>query len=331
MQENREYRQRAVQNLKQAPQAKKIALYYAALICAVNLLVLAADLLINNMTPQTGGLATMGTRSFFSALSGILPVVSSVLSMCLGFGYLGGMVRISRGQYASVNCLRTGFERFWPLLRLTVLKALILMGLSVGACYLATTLFTLSPFSDSMLELLTPLVSGGSLLNEGTVPTLDAATASAVYASAIPLFVILAIVFAAFVVPLLYRLRMADYVLYDHPETGALYAIRESKKIMRNNRFKLFRLDVSFWWYYLATGASAFLVYGDLLLPLIGIRLPLSGMVSSIVFYLLSVAADLAVVYFLRSKTEVAYAMMYNDCKPKEENTGVVLGNIFQM
>lgn len=328
--QNRELKQQARERLEACPQEKKIGLLYGGSLFVISVVYLLADLLISRLTPQTGGLSTIGTRSFMSALSGILPVVTSLLSMCLGFGYMGGMVRISRGQYASPNALRTGFERFWPLLRLTFFKGLIVLGFSMGAFYLATILFTLSPFSDRLIQALEPVVSGGSLLSEGTME-LTEGVIEAVNASLLPLMAIFLVIAAVFVVPLLYRLRMTDYVLYDHPEAGALYAIRESKKMMRFHRLSIFKLDLSFWWFYLALALSYALNYAPMFLSVSGISLPVEGEALSVLCFLLSCAAEFVVIYFLRSRMEVTCALAYNRLKPKEQSTGAVLGNIFQM
>ena len=328
--QNRELKQQARERLEACPQEKKIGLFYGGSLLAISVIYLLADLLISRLTPQAGGLSTIGVRSFMSALSSILPVVTFLLSMCLSFGYMGGMVRISRGQYASPNALRTGFERFWPLLRLTFFKGLITLGFSMGAFYLATVIFTLSPFSNRLVQALEPMVSGGSLLSEGTLELTDGVI-DAVNASMLPLMAIFLIVAAVFVVPLLYRLRMTDYVLYDHPEAGALYAIRESKKMMRFHRLSIFKLDLSFWWFYLAMAVSYGLNYVPLFLSISGISLPMGTDALSILFFLLSCATEFVVIYFLRSRMEVTCALAYNELKPKEHSTGAVLGNIFQM
>ena len=43
-----------------------------------------------------------------------------------------------------------------------------------------------------------------------------------------------------------YSYAMADYVLADNPEMNARQALKESRRIMRGNRFKLFCLSLSF-------------------------------------------------------------------------------------
>lgn len=328
---SRDLKKTAREKLQNAKNQKDIILLYAAITLGLGLLILLLQLTLNQKISHTGGLSGMNSRNMLSALSNFLPLVSSLLTMCLGFGYMGGMLRVSRGQYASRNALKTGFERFWPLLRLKLLLGAVLLGLGIGASYLASLIFMLSPFSDSFLNAIAPAVSGGSLLTGGTI-TLDEAALDAVTAASGPLIVIFLALILAFVVPMLYRFRMADYVLYDHPEAGAMYALRESRKMMQGSRWQLFRLDLSFWRYYLITVLTAVLAYGDVLLSLAGVSLPLDETVSYLLFYLLSVAAAFAQLYFLRNPMEVTYALAYDRLKPKEEKqNGAVLGNIFQM
>lgn len=328
--QNQALKRQAREKVASCKLEKKIILFYAGSLCAISVIFMLADLLLSYMTPQAGGLSTMGMRSFLSSLSSILPILNFLLSMCLGFGYLGGMVRVSRGQYASPNALRTGFERFWPLLRLTLLKSLMLFGCTICASYLSAILFTMSPFSDRFLELVTPMVSGGSLLNEGTL-VLEEGAAEAILSASIPMMVMFLIVMALLVVPLFYRLRLTDYVLFDHPEAGAMYAIRESKRMMRNNRLAFFKLDLSLWWFYLALAACTAISYGVSLLALVGIQFSGSSDSPYVFFFLLSCAADFAVSYGLRNQVAVTYALAYNSLKPQEPATGAVLGNIFQM
>lgn len=327
----RELKTKAADRLQNAKNQKDIVLLYAAITLGVSCLCTLIQFLLSSRISQTGGLAGMSSRSFLSTISSFLPVLSAIVSVCMSFGYMGGMVRIARGQYASRNALKTGYERFWPLLRLKLLLAAILMGFTLAASYLASFLFMLSPFSDGFMNAISPAISGSSLLSGGSI-TLDEGTLDALYAASGPLLVIFLVVVLAVLVPILYRYRMADYVLYDHPEAGAIYALRESRKMMRGSRFRLFRLDLSFWWYYALTFLAAVLAYGDVLLALAGVTLPISDQAVFAIFYILSLAASFAQLYFLRNRMEVTYALAYEQLKPKEQpQNGVVLGNIFQM
>ena len=67
-----------------------------------------------------------------------------------------------------------------------------------------------------------------------------------------------------------------------------------------------------------------------MLLPMAGVNLPMSGTVSYYVFFVLYLAAQFAVYYYLRNPAETAYAIAYDSIRPKEPRTeGVALGNIF--
>ena len=157
---SRELKTNAADRLQNAKNQKDIVLLYAAITLGVSCLCTLIQFLLSSRISQTGGLAGMSSRSFLSTISSFLPILSAIVSVCMSFGYMGGMVRIARGQYASRNALKTGYERFWPLLRLKLLLAAILMGFTLAASYLASFLFMLSPFSDSFMNAISPAISG---------------------------------------------------------------------------------------------------------------------------------------------------------------------------
>lgn len=330
--QSRELKQTASEKLAAAQNERQIVLLYSSLVVGIGLVNLLLQDLVSSQIANTGGLSNMGFRSFLSSVSTFLPVVCSILTLCLGFGYAGGMLRISRGQYASRNALKTGFERFWPLVRMKLLQGCIILGASMAAFYLSIMVFLLSPLSDSFNQILEPYLSGGSILGGSGMIQIDAAALEQLSWMMLPIVLIFLVVFLAFVLPIVYRYRMADFVLLDHPEAGALYALRESRQMMRGNRWGLFRLDLSFWWYYVLLFLANALAYGDWLLSFAGITLPLSDSASFYLFALLSLAANFVLFYLLYNKLNVTYALAYGELKPKEEDRGgAVLGNIFQM
>ena len=67
-----------------------------------------------------------------------------------------------------------------------------------------------------------------------------------------------------------------------------------------------------------------------MLLPMIGVHLPMSNTVSYYLFFALYLAAQFAVYYFLRNPAETAYGIAYDAIRPRENQSGgVALGNIF--
>ena len=317
--------------LANAREGQKIILYFSLITIAVTALANVASYILSQQIAKTGGLGSMGVRSALTTVQTLLPFVQAVFLMCLTLGYLSAMLRIARGQYASPNGMRLGFDRFWVLLRCTLLKGLIFGGVAVASLYVAMMIYMMTPLSNSAVDILMPLVkSAGTSGQLGIM--LDDATYTQLMSATAPAMAIFGVLFLALAAPLFYRYRMTDYLIIDRPGTGALAALRDSRMMMKGNRWNLFRLDLSMWWYYAAVLVSAAVAYGDQLLPALGISLPFSDTAAYFVFFGVYLAVIFAVYYFLRNRVEVTYALAYDSLRPQEpENKGAVLGNIFQM
>ena len=314
--------------LANARDGQKIILYFSLITIAATALVNVASYILSQQIAKTGGLGSMGVRSALTTAQTLLPFVQAFFLMCLTLGYLSAMLRIARGQYASPNGMRLGFDRFWVLLRCTLLKGLMFGGVAVASLYAAMMIYMMTPLANSAVDILMPLVknatTSGIMLDDATYAQLMDATA--------PAMGIFGVLFLALAAPLFYRYRMTDYLIIDRPGTGALAALRDSRMMMKGNRWNLFRLDLSMWWYYAAVLVSAAVAYGDQLLPALGISLPFSDTAAYFVFFGVYLAVIFVVYYFLRNRVEVTYALAYDSLRPQEpENKGAVLGNIFQM
>ena len=319
----------ALRRLTDAGQAKRIAAIYAGVTLGLSALVTILGLVLEAMMSGATGLGGMGRRTILSSVQSMLPWVVGLITMCVELGYQAAMLRVARGQYASPQTLRLGFDRFWVLLRCILLEGVILFAIAFGGIYIATMLFMLTPFSGRVMEVLSPVLENVTLLSPEMV--LDEALYDQLMQAMIPAFVMCAIVVAAAAIPVLYRLRMARFVIIDKPGIGALAALRESRKMMKGNCLKLFKLDVSLWVYYAGCVVASILCYGDILLPMLGISLPFSATVGYYLFFVLYLAVQFAVYYFLRNPAEVSYAIAYDSIRPKEPKTeGVALGSIFQ-
>ncbi len=326
----KELKSRAAEQLERAGQDKRIVLIYSALVLGLSAAVTLVNYLLGLQISKTSGLGSIGFRSVLSTVQTVLPIAQSVVILCLDLGFLAAMLRIARGQYTSPQTLRLGFDRFWPLLRLILLRGLMFAGVGFLCIYLATMIFLLTPLSKPAMEILLPLVNQASALNPEVI--LDDAVYSQLTSAMMPVMVIFALVYCVAAAPLAYALRMSEYVLIDKPSTGALAAMSESRKMTRRKRLKLLRLDLGLWWYYAALLGAMAVCYGDRILSALGVTLPWSENVSFFLFYGAYLAAQFAVYYFLRSPVEVTYALAYEALKPEErKENGVVLGNIFHM
>lgn len=329
---SRQLREDAGRQLSKAREPQKIVLIYTGILLGVSAFSTVAQYLLGSGISQTGGLRNLGLRSMLSTVSNILPIAQYIILLCLGLGFAAAALRIARGKFASPMTLKAGFERFWPLAKCTLLQGLILLAVGFGSFYLAMAIYMFSPFSEGFFTIITPLLADESILSTG-IPVLDEATSLALMDQMWPMFIIFGILFLALAIPVTYRYRLVNYLIIDRPGIGAFAALRTSNSLMKGNKRRFFRLDLGFWWYYVLLSLASVVCYGDLVLAMLGISLPLSPTVSYFLFYALFLAADFGIYWFSLNRVEVTYALAYDALIPKQSNSsgGVVLGNIFDL
>ncbi len=321
---------KAANRLESGKDPKKVVLVYSAIAALSALVVNVIQFILDGQISKTGGLQNIGTRSMLSTLNAVLPLIQTVVLMCLALGYTAAMLRIARRQYASEKTLKAGFERFWVLLRTHLLLILIYFAIAFGLSYLAMAIYMLTPLSSGLVELVLPLASAGTFTPEMLLS--DETLLYSVYDALIPMMIIYVVLLIPIIWAVSYRYRLVDYFLIDQPKLGAFGALRESKQKMKGNVKCLFKIDLSFWWYYLLRALSASLVYVDLILMLFGIRLPLSDTVQYFAVVILYLGADFALNYFFLNRVEMTYALFYDTLNPQQPpQEGAILGNIFQM
>jgi len=132
----------------------------------------------------------------------------------------------------------------------------------------------------------------------------------------LPLYGIFLAVFCIIAIPFFYRLRMADFIIMDKP-AGALAAIMFSRQLMRGNRFKLFKLDFSFWWYYAISFLAASICFLPDFLQIGGISLPISGDAIFFLCYGIYILIQLLLNWHFGSYIQTAYAIAFDSIAPK--------------
>ena len=142
----------------------------------------------------------------------------------------------------------------------------------------------------------------------------------------------MATLFLLLFIPPCYRYRMVTYRLIDQPRPDARRAMRESRAMMHRNRFALFRLDLSLWWFYALDALALLISYVPMILSLLGISLPMSDGVSEYLFLGIYYVLVFLVHVWLRNYCEVVYVKAYDRLRtPDAPPKPVILGNIFQM
>ena len=297
--------------------AKQLLLLYLGITTGLSLAVAAVSLILSNRIADTGGLGNLGLRSILSTAKTVLPLAQSLIFLGLEMGYCTTALNISRGKAFSRDTLFGGFRRFFPLLRMEILLGFLYCGAALISLYPSVYIFLLLPMSEGFYEVLTPLMDSASALTTPLV--LDEATTAAATEAMLPVLWIFAAAFLLLFIPMHYNYRLAVYRLIDQPRPGALRALRESRGLMRRNRFALFRLDLDLWWFYVLQAIILLLCYGDMLLPLVGITLPWSENVSYFIFLTLSLLLQFAVYYCSMNRIAVTYAIAYGTLLPKEQ------------
>ena len=317
----RDLRKNAEMSLRRGREPKKLIYTFAGIALAVSLVVYLANLWLNHQISGIGGLSNLGTRAIFETVQQLLPISSVVISMCLDLGLLSGLMRISRGQYADHTDLKTGFRKFWPLVRLNLIQAAMYFAIAFLAMQLSSTIFLLTPWAEPLITVLMPIYESGNMYPDSAM-VMDALEAM------IPLLVFTGAVMLILLVPVMFRLRMASYCLLDDPNGRALAALRESNRMMRRRLVQMLKIDLNLWLYYAATVLITLVLYSDVILALLEIPVPIDATSFALVLYVVSSVLQFAVQVFLRPTAEVTFLKAYDSLREKPQDNGVVLGNI---
>lgn len=310
--------------LSRASQLRQILLVYCGIVLASCLVTTGLGQGLGSLISRSGGLGNLCTRSMLSTFQTLLPIAHTLVLLVLDLGLLAAMLRISRGQFTSPQTLRTGLARLFPLLLLTLLQIPIYLALGVAAMYAAMMLFFLTPLSNGAMELLTPIVTAGASSQQVMDMLLtDEAFLAGFLQAIIPMYIIVLVLLLGLMIPVSYRLGMAKLVILEDPRAGAFRAMSASFRMTRRNCMAFFKLDLSFWWYYLLN-----LLVG--VLSMLDSFLPMSES-AGWMLYGMSLLVQLLVYYFLRPRVEVSRCLIYNAIRPKPQSTGQAIGNIFQM
>ena len=297
---------------------KRILLIYLGIITALSLAASAVSVLLRDMIADTGGLSNIGLRSVLSTGKSVLPMIQSVILMGLQIGYCTMALQISRGEEVSTQTLWGGFRRFLPLVGATLMQGAIYLLLAVMAFYASVFIFLLLPVSENFYAVVTPLIDSAADPTS-VILTMDDATILSMANTMLPMLWIFGALYLAVFIPAHYQFRLVMYRLIDHPHPRALQAVLESRFLMRRNRFALFRLDLNFWWYYVLQAIVAAVCYGDVLLSLLGVTLPLSSIAAYFLFLVLSLVLQFVVCYFFMNRVSVTYAVAYGALLPREQ------------
>lgn len=311
------YRADAQRSLTEASyDHKKLILLHTGAILLLSVTVNIIGFLLGERIEESGGLGGLGVRGILTTVRTVLNLLPLAALPFWQMGYVYTTVQIARKKPVGPETLLEGFRKFFPVLRLKLLMAVLYMLVMFLTTQVGTMVFVMTPWATPMMSAIFAYTENPE--DPSLMAALDAAAADA----AVPMLVIMGVIFLALAAPFFYRFRFAERFLMERPLKGALGAMKASSQLTAGMRMGLFRMDLSFWWFYLLAGVSALLAYADMILPWLGVQLPFSEGVNYFLCLVLYAASQLALHWWRKNEVAVTYAQVYTDLQnPPPEYT----------
>lgn len=297
----------------QRSSARRLVLLYTGVVVLLNLAASGLSLYLDSQIEGTGGLSGLGTRSVLQTIQTVLQYGSTLFTPFWSAGFLLAILRIADRETVQPQTLLQGFKRFLPILSYNLLLMALYFGLAMGCASLASVLFVLSPFSNS----LSTLLSGASL-------DLTAIPADTLLTAYFPMLVIYAILLIPALAVLHYSLRLSIYFIMDHSQMSGMRAMLASARAMRGHKLKMLRLDLSFWWYYLLEAVLVIICYLDLFLPLLGVTLPFNETSGFFFFLILYSILEVALHLWKKPDVDTVYALAYRAITTPDDHASII-------
>ena len=117
-----------------------------------------------------------------------------------------------------------------------------------------------------------------------------------------------------------YSFRMATYLMVERP-IGGFQAHFESMRLMRGHKWQIFKMDLSYWWYYVLGVVISVVGYLDVVLGLAGVTVPVDEMVmffgTLVVYFVLLTGLYL----WKKCDVDAAYVLAFEEIAYPEEET----------
>lgn len=298
---------------------KKLTALHTGISAAASLLVALLTYLLSTGIGDTAGLSGIGTRAALETAQSLLELTLSILAPFWSLGFVAAALNLARRQQAAPHTLLSGFRRWAPALRMLLLEGMIYFAITFAAIQLGSFLYTMTPFADPLNQILEQMADAGTTDTAALTQLLlelDDKELMGIFWTMIPFMALPAL---AVIIPVSYRLRLAQFILMDQPQAGALFALVLSFRLMKNNCMKLLQLDLRFWWFYALEIVVQILCYGDLLLPLVGVELGMDVVLASFLFYALALVGQAGLYVWKKPQVFTAYALFYDALLPKEQ------------
>lgn len=264
----------------------------------------------------SGGLSSMGTFALLQTIQSALSLSHTILLPFWQAGLTFVSILWIRRVTAGPTDLLQGFRRFGPILRLHLLQGLLIFLVCLLCLHISLSIFLITPFAAPMSDVLTPELADAILENPELV--LSLLPMESLMSSMIAFLVIFLIFVVAGIVVVLYPLRLANYLLLDGQTNRAIEAMMVSFQLLRRNLKMLFRVDLSFWWYYVLEGLLLAVCYLDMAFQLLGVVLPIDPNLLFFLCYVFYLLGSVGLEVWAGPLLHTTYAAVYAHLLPPE-------------
>lgn len=283
---------------------RPVVLLYCGVLALLTLGSSGLNLYLSDQIGTTGGLGGIGIRSLLETVQEILSYINIFFAPCWSAGFLAAMLTMVRGGTPRCTDLLAGFRRLFRVLGHIAFETLVTMALMTAAAYPAAMIFSVTPLGADFAELMTPAITASGAVDLAAVP-IEALTEAMV-----PMLLLTMVIFLPLYAFVLYGFRLSLYYIMER-EITVLQAYFLSSRLMKGRRWEMFRLDLSFWWYYALLALASAVGYLDVILGLMGISLPVDPMVlffGTLVIYCVAVTA---LSLWKKCDVEAAYVLAF--------------------
>lgn len=307
----RALKETAAQRLSRANyDPRKLALIHIGVSAGAALLITVIDYILANQIENTGGLSGMGMRTVLETVQMSLQYIHTIAMPFWQMGFVFVAMQMFREKQVRPGSLLEGFRRFGSVLRLRLTEGMLYLAAGMLCMYVGSFVFAVTPYAAPMMELLAPVMEEAA-----TVEQMEAAIAQipmdTLMASAVPFLVIFGVLFLLLGAGMFYCFRAADFIVLDQPKLRALPALVISTRMTKKNRMAWLKLDLSFWWFYLLYALTIAVGYLDLILPALGVSLPVSADAAWFICYILGILGQVALFWYANSYVQTTSAAAY--------------------
>ena len=291
--------------------SRRLAMIHTGAIVAVGLVMTLLQLMLSESMGKASGLSGLGTISMLQTAQTVLQWANTLLVPFWNLGFLYVAMEWARNRSATERDLLTGFHRIGPCIGLLLNRFLIAFCVVFLAASVCSTAYLVTPAGQQLQE---QMLAMGAV-DYSYMESISQQEMDMLMNAMRPVLIFCGLVSVGLLVPLLYRLRLAEYVILDHKEARAFPAMLVSASLLRRRCWQLFKLDLRFWWYYGLKLLCLLVCYGDQVLSAVGVPLPMGEEAAFMVTYVVYLAMLFGVEACFRPQVATAYAQLYDALK----------------